>query len=140
MTIGLDKTEKHSGDQSLRLTFDGKHDPNLETACTQAIVQPSATYHLSGWIKTNVLTSDQGIGLRLRSMEVGPATVVSTQDLHGTNPWTLVEQSWNSGPNTHRVQICVNRDASESPGVRISGTAWVDDVNLVPQPTEHHKP
>jgi hypothetical protein len=140
VTIGLDKTEEHSGIQSLRLAFDGKHDPNLEAACTLVIVQPSTTYRLSGWFKSKALTSDKGIGLRLRTMEVGPATVVNTQSVLGTNPWTLVEQNWSSGPDIHRVQICVTRDASENPEVRISGTGWVDDVNLVLQPPEHRKP
>ena len=43
-----------------------------------------------------------------------------------------VDQTWTAGPNTPRVQICVTREPSDNPGVRISGTAWVDDVNLVP--------
>ena len=51
-----------------------------------------------------------------------------------------MEGTWIAGPIVHRVQICVSRDPSDNPDVRISGTAWVDDVNLVPQPAEHHKP
>jgi tetratricopeptide (TPR) repeat protein len=141
VSIGLDKLEKLSGKQSLRLAFDGKHDPNLEAACTLAIVQPGTTYRFSGWLKTNAITSDQGIGFRLRGYDdAGQAVITNTKQVLGTNPWGFVDQTWTSGPKTHRVDICVVRDASENPEVRISGTAWVDDVNLLPQPAEHHKP
>jgi hypothetical protein len=66
--------------------------------------------------------------------------VVNTREFHGTNPWTPVDQTWTASPVTHRVQVCVIRDPSDNPEVRISGTTWVDDVTLVPLPAEHHKP
>jgi hypothetical protein len=140
VSIGLDKSQKLSGKQSLRLSFDGKHDPTLEAPCTLAIVQPGTTYRFSGWIKTNALTSDQGVGFRLRSIGQGAPTVVSTQQILGTNPWTVVEQVWTAGPDIRRVQICVVRDSSVNPDARISGTAWIDDVNLLPQSAERRRP
>ena len=38
VNIGLDRSEKLSGNQSLRLSFDGKHNPNLEAACSIGIL------------------------------------------------------------------------------------------------------
>jgi len=140
VSISLDKGQKFSGNQSLRLSFDGKHNPNLEAACTLALVQPGTTYRFSGWIKTQDITTEYGVGFRLRAVEPDKTPIVITREIHGTNPWTHVEETWIAGPNVHRVQICVSRDPSDNPDVRISGTAWVDDVNLVPQPAEHHKP
>jgi hypothetical protein len=140
VSIGLDKAQKLSGNQSLRLSFDGKHNPNLEAACTLAVVQPGTTYRFSGWIKTIDITTEYGIGFRLRAIEPDKTPVVNTREIHGTNPWTSVEETWIAGPNVHRVQICVSRDPSDNPDVRISGTAWVDDVNLVSQSAEPHTP
>ncbi len=140
VSINLDKSEKHSGNQSLRLSFDGKHNPNLEAPCTGAVVQPGFTYHFFGWIKTRDITTEQGIAFRLRSFEANRILVVKTREVHGTNPWTLLDQAWTAGPATHRVEICAIREQSENPDVRISGYAWVDDVNLVLQPAERHKP
>ncbi len=140
VNIYLDKTEKVSGRQSLRLTFDGKHNPNLQAACTDAVVQPNTIYHFSGWIKTEGITSDQGVGFRLRAIEDPKSPVLNTREIHGTNPWTLLEATWTAGPDIHRIHICVTRDPSENPEVRISGSAWVDDVNLVPESAEHRKP
>jgi hypothetical protein len=140
VSISLDRTEKLSGHQSLRLSFDGQHDPNLETPCTQVIVQPDTTYRFSGWIKTRELTSDQGIVFRIRAVDQATPNIVSTTQVLGTNPWVFVEQTWTSGHNNHSAQICVARDASDNPNPRISGLAWIDDVNLLPEPAEHHKP
>jgi Tetratricopeptide repeat len=139
-TFSLDKSEKLSGRQSLRLSFDGQHDPTLEVPCTQTIVQPGTTYHFSGWIKTNALKSDQGIGFRLRSIGEGAPEVTNTQQVHGTSPWTDIEQDWTAGLGIHRLQICVARDPSANPDARISGTAWIDDVNLLPRPAGRRKP
>jgi tetratricopeptide (TPR) repeat protein len=139
-TFSLDQSEKLSGRQSLRLSFDGQHDPTLEVPCIQAIVQPGTTYHFSGWIKTDALKSDQGIGFRLRPLSEGAPEITNTQQVLGTNPWTDVELVWTAGPRVHRVQICVVRDPSANPDARISGTAWIDDVNLLPQPPERRRP
>jgi tetratricopeptide (TPR) repeat protein len=140
VTIGLDRTEKLSGNQSLQLSFDGQHDPNLETPCTQVIVQPDTTYRFSGWIKTQGLTSDQGIGFRIGAIDPAAGNIVNTKQIFGTNPWLFVEETWTSGHDAHRARICVTRDASDNPNTRISGLAWIDDVNLLPEPAEHHKP
>lgn len=140
VSIALDESEKLSGDRSLRLSFDGKHNPNLDAACTLTIVQPGTTYLFSGWIKTRQITSDQGIAFRIGSLESSNARPIKTQSFRGTNPWTLVQENWTAGPNSHRAGICIFREPSENPEVRISGNAWVDDVNLIPEPAERRKP
>jgi len=140
VSIGFDKTEKHSGDQSLRLSFDGKHNPNLEAACTLTVVRPATDYDFSGWIKTKNVTTEFGVGFRLHLSGTSGGSVVNTRQIYGNNPFTRIDQTVTTGPGTRRVEICVTRDASDNPDVRISGTAWVDDVNLVPQPAERPTP
>jgi len=140
VSIGFDQAEKLSGNQSLRLSFDGKHNPNLEAACTLSIVQPATSYLFSAWIKTKDITTENGVGFRLQSPENSKQPVFNTHEFHGTNAWTLVQQSWTAGPNTHGVRVCATRDPSDNPEVRISGHAWIDDVNLVPLYPEHRKP
>jgi hypothetical protein len=142
VSVDLDQSEKLSGKQSLRLAFDGKHDPDIDAACILAVVQPATTYHFSGWVKSHALTSDEGVAFRLRPIsDTGTqGTDVTTRQILGTNPWTVLEENVTSARDVHRVAICVVRDASENPEARISGTAWVDDVNLLPEPAEHRKP
>jgi tetratricopeptide (TPR) repeat protein len=140
VSIGLDRAEKVSGLQSLRLSFDGKHNPDLDAACALGIVQPKTAYHFSGSIKTKDITTENGVGFRVFSPDDAKTPVLKTHEFHGTLPWTLVEGSWTTSADTHRAVVCIFRDPSDNSEVRISGTTWVDDVTLLPQPAEHRKP
>lgn len=136
----FDSTQKLSGAQSLRISFDGKENPNLDVACTVGLVGPGGHYLFSGWIKTQELTTNQGLSFRLRSLGKEYIPPIVTREVHGTTPWTSIDLPWTAGPDVHRVEVCVRRDPSDDPDVRISGNAWIDDVTLVPQTPEHRQP
>jgi hypothetical protein len=136
----LDPSEKLSGKQSLRVTFDGKHNPEGEIACAWGVVTPATKYLFSGWVKTRQLTGDEGVRFHLRSLGNNTIPVASTQEIHGTSPWTLLDLQWAAGPGVHRVEVCVDREPSTNPDIHISGDAWVDDVTLVPQAPERRQP
>ena len=131
--IRLDTREKHSGGQSLRLQFNGKRNLDFENACAIAPVRPSTAYHFSGWVRTRGLTTDEGVRFSLRSVDVPGPRLVLTPEVHGSEPWTVVEASWTSEKESHGVQICIRRNASGKLENEIRGTAWVDDVALVPE-------
>ena len=140
VSIGFDKAEKLSGEQSLRLSFDGKHNPNLDAACTYVNVQPSTNYYFSGWIQTRDITIENGLEFRIRTFSPAKTTVTNTREVHGTNRWTELELHWSSPSDAHQALVCVTREPSDNSAVRISGTAWVDDVNLIPEPAGKPKP
>jgi tetratricopeptide (TPR) repeat protein len=132
-----DSAEKLTGKQSLRITFDGKHNPNFDAACTLTVVTPGVSYRFSGWVKAKDITTDRGVGFRLRPVGNSKIPIVTTNELHGSAPWTFVDQKWTAGEDIHELQICVGREHSDDPDVKISGDAWIDDVNLVAEPAEH---
>jgi tetratricopeptide (TPR) repeat protein len=132
----LDAAVKHSGKQSLRLGFDGKRNVNFADVCHVAEVQPGASYRFSAWLLTQSLTTTQGVRFRLDSR----AGSVETSDLQGTQPWTKIELPWTAGKDVHEVRICVCRNPSDDFNARIQGTAWVDDVALVPALPENARP
>jgi tetratricopeptide repeat protein len=136
----IDTNEKLSGKQSLRLTFDGKHDPGADLACAPGVVTPGTKYLFSGWVKTKDITGDQGVRFHLRGFgnTLGPQE--STREIHGTTPWTFVEQDWTAEAGVHQVQVCVSREPSTNADIHISGDAWVDDVTLVPKAAERRRP
>jgi hypothetical protein len=78
--------------------------------------------------------------LRLDQDEIHQHAAVSTREIQDTNPWTYLDTRIAAGADTHRVDICVVRNPSDDPDVRISGSAWIDDVNLVPEPAGQRKP
>lgn len=129
----LDSRQRHLGKQSLRLFFDGKHNANYEGVCTNAEVRPETTYRFSAWVRTESLTSDEGVRFRLSWFaDSHPSGSTDSQDSRGTQPWARIEMPWSSGKDVHHVRVCALREASRGFDTRIQGTAWIDDVSLVP--------
>lgn len=136
----IDTNEKLSGKQSLRLTFDGKHNPGADIACAAGVVTPGTKYLFSGWVKTKDITGDEGVRFHLGSVGNSQIPVAATREIHGTTPWTSIEQDWTAGPGVREVEVCVSREPSTNADIHISGDAWVDDVTLVPKAVERHRP
>ena len=133
--ITPDSNEKHSGNRSLRLMFDGKMNINFSDVCTYAAVQPSTKYRFSAWIKSAGLTTEQGVRFRLAQVGSPNPGTSQTSEIHDSQPWTRVETPWASGDDAGLAQICVVRYQSEQANGDIQGTAWVDDATLVPDST-----
>jgi len=130
-----DTKEKHSGERSLRLVFDGRRNVDFDGICHIAFVEPGASYRFSAWVKTQALTTDQGVRFRLEWIENAHNSAVETPDLHGTQPWIEVSIPWTAtGDASRQVRVCINRKPSGDFGSRIHGSAWIDDVALIPAP------
>jgi tetratricopeptide (TPR) repeat protein len=137
---GIDGHEKHSGKYSLRVSFDGKLDVNFQDVCQFVPVQPSRAYQFSAWVQTRELTTDEGIRFRLTSFSPAGASSVFTEDVRGTVPWKKIEIPWQSGNGVSAMQICLKRNPSAAVDNRIQGTAWIDDVALLPASPENAQP
>ncbi len=138
--VSINMEEKHSGNRSLRLAFDGEFNVNFAGVCHFVPVQSSTHYRFSAWVKTKALTTDQGIRFQLHSLGTLDASIVSSPDVHGTQLWTPIDLPWSSGKGVQEMQVCVVRYPSDQADSRIQGIAWVDDFALVPEPAEHPKP
>jgi len=131
----FDAKEKHSGERSLRLIFDGRRNVDFSGICHLAFVEPGGSYRFSAWVHTQALTTDQGVRFRLEWTENAHNASVETSDLHGTQPWTEVSIPWTAtGDESRQVRVCISRKPSDDFGSRIHGTAWIDDVALTPAP------
>ena len=130
--FSIDHREKHSGNQSLRLLFNGRYNLHLLGPCIEVPVQPSTDYDFSAWVRTLSITTDQGIRFQLLALGRPDASAVETTDLRGTQPWTRLEIPWSSGQNVQEMRVCVERLPSQEADDKIQGMAWVDDVALVP--------
>jgi tetratricopeptide (TPR) repeat protein len=133
----LDTREKHSGDRSLRLTFNGLRNVDFNDVCQYIAVQPSTNYQFSAWVRTQDLSTDQGVRFRLQSLGDSTNSVAWTDDLRGTQPWTRIDFAWTSGNDLHQLHLCVSRQPSAKFDSKIHGSAWIDDVALVPLSPEN---
>ncbi len=133
VVITLDKKEKHSGNRSLRLTFNGLSNVSFNDVCQYISVQPSTSYRFSAWVLTHSLSTDQGVRFGLHSVGDSINSIAWTGDIRGTQPWTQVELPWSSGNDVRELQLCVSRLPSAKFDSKIGGSAWIDDVVLVPR-------
>ena len=137
LQVALDKQEKHSGNQSLRIMFTGRNNISFSGICHWVPVVPGSDYQFSFWVKTKSLTTEQGVRFSLQSYSGGKWSAVSTTEIHGDQPWTNISLPWSALRDVHFVRVCVARAPSELADGDIQGTAWIDDVSLIPVASEH---
>ena len=140
VVVTQDIKEKHSGYRSLRLTFNGLSNANFNDVCQYIPVQPSTSYRFSAWVQTRSLSTDQGVRFGLHSIGDSSSSIAWTEDMRGTQPWTKIELPWTSGKDVRELQLCVSRNPSGKFDSKIRGSAWIDDVALVPESAETNKP
>jgi len=128
-TLTWDSGESHSGGKSAKIT---NYEPNDAKWIQTATVEPYTQYRLSGWIKTeNVAhtaeTEDAGANLSVYSL---PHLRVFTYGgaLLGTNDWTYVSLTFNSG---EIAELIIAARLGYMSGIT-TGTAWFDDLRLEP--------
>jgi len=135
--VTLDTREKHSGNRSLRVTFNGLQNVNFNDVCQYVAVQPSTSYRFSAWVRTRDISTDQGVRFGLQSLSASQNSTGWTEDVRGTQPWAQIEFPWSSGNDVRQLHLCVSRLPSAKFDSKIGGSAWIDDVSLVPQSAEN---
>lgn len=127
-----DTTIFHTGKRSMRVDFGGGVNADFFHLFQFVAVQPNQKYHFRGWLRTHNITTDSGVRFYLGDPESSGEVRLLTPSVTGTTPWTRVEADIETGPSTHALVLQVRRLPSRAFESRIDGTAWVDDVSLVP--------
>jgi putative membrane-bound dehydrogenase-like protein len=96
----------------------------------QVNLKPRTEYRLTAWVKTeNVRKIGGAHGAMLNIHEMQDPVHGATKALTGDNDWTRVELDFNSGELTQATVNCLFGGWG-----RATGTAWFDDVELIPAP------
>ena len=136
MTADYDTTIHHGGQRSLRLDFGGGMNLELSQPLQFVAVVPSRTYHLDGFIRTENITTESGVRFYVYDPRYRDRIYLHTDDLTGTHDWTELQGNVTTGPDTQILQIEVHRIPSRLFENKLGGTAWIDDVSLVPAPPD----
>jgi hypothetical protein len=138
--ISFDRSEKHSGEQSLRILFKGHRNLSFENGCHNITPEPGKQYLLSAWVRTESLTSSEGVRLQIFVFTNTKNESMTTEEVHGTQPWKQIQLPWVAPPGGIFGSVCVKRFMSDMPESDIQGAAWIDDVSLVPVDEASTKP
>ena len=132
MSAEYDTSIVHGSKRSLRLDFEGGMNLDLEQPLQYVTVEPSRTYHLDGFIRTENITTESGVRFYVFDPRERDQYFLHTDDLSGTHDWTELQGDITTGPDTQIVQLEVRRVPSRLFENKLGGTAWIDDVSLVP--------
>jgi hypothetical protein len=127
--IERDSSVAIAGRYSLRLSFDGTQDIALVQPWQHAAVDPRP-WIFGARIRTEGITTNEGIRFRIFDPEAPARLDISTEGLTGTHDWTSITARFVVRPGTHLVEIRVVRNPSWILDSKINGTAWIDSVAL----------
>jgi alpha-N-arabinofuranosidase len=88
---------------------------------TKVLLKPWSKYHFSGWVKTENLVSESGMGAGFRI----DGMMTDSTGLKGTADWKQVSFDFETGNNDCAMLSCLLDVKS-----RAKGRAWFDDVNI----------
>jgi AraC-like DNA-binding protein len=127
VTAARDSSLACQGRWSLRIQFAGDQNVGYGHA-SQAVYLPPGAYRLAAMVRTEGITTDQGIRLRVS----GDRLDARTSQLIGTNGWTPLETVFSVPPSVDLVTVQVFREPSLKFDNKIAGTAWIDAVTIQP--------
>jgi hypothetical protein len=127
--IDFDGDMRHSGGRSLRIQFDGSTNTG-EIGVEQAVFVKPGRYRFQAHIRTREVSTDEGVHFRVVYDETPKELDVATEDLRGSNDWTMVERVFNAPPGGGLVRVLLARKPSLKFDNKVAGTVWVDDVSL----------
>jgi len=128
--VFIDKDVHMLGERSLGITFDGTANPGIVIASQVVRVLPKTHYELRANIKSDSLTTKNGVILAVEGHDCRSLSKRS-EVITGTNFWSEVGLKFNVPSECSAVLIKIQRDKSQKLDNRISGTAWIDGVTLV---------
>jgi len=129
--MNFDGSVRHGGARSLRVQFDGEKNVG-DLDAEQWLVLDGGHYLLNAYVRTEGVSTDQGVRIRLASSSTSPSAVnVATNDARGTSDWTLLECEFDAPSGGGLVRLWLARTPSLKFDSLVKGTAWVDDVSVV---------
>jgi len=113
-TFAFDSAVAHSGTRSLRVEFDGTENVDFGHVFQYIPVARDTRYHFSAFVQTQAITTDRGIGFEILDVNHPEQLQVATAELKDA------------------VKITLRRVPSWKFDNKLSGTVWIDDVELAP--------
>ena len=130
--LGFDEEAPHSGDRSLRILFDGTANVDFEALWQNVPVEANTRYRFQAYVRADQITTDSGIRFAVIDLSPQPIPQQFTSNTIGTQPWSLVDLDFVTGPETRALRVIIQRPPSARLGNKIQGSVWIDDVSLVP--------
>jgi hypothetical protein len=124
-----DPAGAHDGKFALRIHFPGTANIDFQNVAQYVIVTPGQ-YRFSAWLRTEGITTDQGVHLTLADAESPTRFKMDTESLRGDNGWKEISGALVVPAQTNLLSVAIRREPSGKFDNKIAGTVWVDSVSL----------
>ena len=126
--ISFDHTVAFEGKGSLKIAFDGKENVNFHHVYQIVALKPNTDYLLTAHMKTAAVTTKSGV--KIEVLGLGPAFHEASASLIGDNGWTKLTVPFQTPIHSQGGMIRVRRQKTDKFDRFISGTVWVDNVQI----------
>ena len=130
--FAFDTAPQTYGVRSAQVFFSGGSNPEMREPAQFVPVEPNHVYRFHAYLKTESITTEMGMRFSITDPNHPGAVSVETENLTGSNPWTAVDADLTTSPLTHFLLVGLLRPPSRMFDNKLSGTAWIADVSLVP--------
>jgi hypothetical protein len=130
--VSVDSAGAFEGVRALRIEFVGKANLDYGHVFQYVPVQANTRYRFSGALRVNGITTDSGLRFQVFDAFDMGKLLLSTQDTVGTSNWSLQQLEFKTSPSTCLLVVRVVRIPSQKLDNQIRGTAWIDQVRLIP--------
>ena len=124
----FDRSVAFRGKNSLRIRFDGKENVDFRHVFQFVSLKPDRDYVLTAHMKTKGITTLSGPKMEIRG--VGTVPLVASEAMTGDNGWREVVVPFRNPPRSQGVLVMVRREKSDKFDRLISGTLWIDEVQI----------
>ena len=125
-----DSGQAHTGSYSIRIRFNGESNAAYNSLSQIVVLSEAGTYRLSAWMKTEGITTNEGLRLGVAGQGDLVHTNVTSDSVTGTQNWAPVSVEFTiDQPGAVRVSLA--RLQSLKFDNKIQGSAWIDGVRLV---------
>ena len=130
--VTLDNFQSQHGTRALRVKFDGTTNPEFAALQQWIPVEPGTTYHFQAYLRTENISTDNGLFLLLTPVGAPPNGYWErlTENRVGSTPWTEEQLVFRTGPDTRVILVQLRRRASTKLNNLLQGTVWLDNVSL----------
>jgi tetratricopeptide (TPR) repeat protein len=130
--FAFDTVPQTYGVRSAQFFFGGGSNLELGEPAQFVAVDPNRLYRFHAYMRTESITTEMGMSFSIIDPNHAGAVNVRTENLTGSHPWTAADANVTTGPQTHFLLVRLLRPASRMFDNKLSGTAWIADVSLVP--------
>lgn len=139
-TIDFDAPPPGRSGRSVRLDFGGGSNLGVEYPLEYVPVEPNRTYHFHAYLRTEGISTESGMRFAIYDPNHTGIVPVETENLTGDNSWTTAQLAVSTGAQTHFLVVHLYRGRSRLFENKLSGTAWIADVSLLPTDADAGRP